>query len=58
MQRFLQTVDDDKLDLEPWVQETEVVRVHNKDDTPCETVSTPMEEVKTRELEVANIQIF
>ena len=50
--------------MEPWVEETELLRVHVKDETPCfnhdqADATTPYEEdFKTEELEVANLKVF
>lgn len=65
MKRFLDTLYDEKLDLESWVQETEVIRVDPTDTSLQHAHSfskfpTPTEDeiIKTQEIEVANIQIF
>jgi len=50
--------------MEPWVQETELLRVHVKDETPCfnhnlgDTTTPYEEEIRTEELEVANLKVF
>jgi len=51
------------LDLEPWVQENELIRLHEIDETPFQTANdsfskTPQDqydEIKTKEVEVANL---